>query len=283
MTLIDDAARMEARGIVLTGGEVTIRPDFEVLLQHAVERRLSPIIHSNGRVFANRDLAARIAALPGVSFVVSLHASRADIHDYVTQRWGSFDQTCRGLRNLHDFHSVVVTKLVLLRHNRHEIVPTVTLASQLGASEFCLAFPYAARHQMSGLLRYSEVTEEIRAGCLHAEAIGLLMSLETIPYCIVPEMPQMWRQNCDLFRANRTHRLSTDDTLLSTPSSDWDQLRPAMKVKRATCRACVFDPICEGPWRDYVAAFEFDEFVPIGPEYVTTLISLAETSVPSDP
>ena len=273
--LVDGAAARGATGVVLTGGEVTIRGDCEVLVRHAASRGLRIILHTNGRAFSDRGLVERLAGLAGISYVIALHASRSRTHDRISGRDGSFRETCQGVRNLCNSGRTVVAKLVLLEQNRGELVRTMALARCLGVAEFCVAFPYWMAGQRASVRRYAEVATELQKGCTYAAARAWPVSFETVPYCIVPDLPQMWSQNCDLVRADwapaRGGRQST---------ADWDELRPAMKVKRASCHICVFDRICEGPWREYVAAYGFGEFVPVRPEHASRVMKLADGQAP---
>jgi MoaA/NifB/PqqE/SkfB family radical SAM enzyme len=266
--LIDHACRMSAKYLVLTGGEITIRQDFEYLLRYAVDCQLAPIIHTNGRIFSNTTLAQRVANIPGISFVVSLHGSQAVVHDRISGCKSSFGETYQGLLNIRKHTSALAIKLVLLKQNSGEVVPTMQLAHKIGVSEFCLAFPYAVEQQISAVPRYSVIADEIKAGCLYAEELQLPMSFETIPYCIAASVPAMWKQNCDLLRSVRTQSIKESPLENEYLDPDWDHLRPELKVKGASCSQCVFNPICEGPWRDYADVFGFDEFVPVLPGHV---------------
>jgi MoaA/NifB/PqqE/SkfB family radical SAM enzyme len=275
---IDHAHGMSAQTIVLTGGETTIRPDFEHVVHYAIERRLSLIIHTNGRAFVDGRMAERVATVPGIAFLVSLHASKAEIHDQITCRCGSFDEACEGIRNLSTHCKQVGVKLVLLKDNRNELTSTMHLAHQLGATEFCVAFPYAVQHQLEGVPRYGDIGEEIKTGCKKAHEIQMPLTFETIPYCIVPDQPLQWKQNYDLQRARPCRPGRPNTRSRSDIGSDWDLLRPAMKVKRSSCRSCVFDQVCEGPWNEYVQEFGFSEFIPVLPEQVTSYLLAMESS-----
>jgi MoaA/NifB/PqqE/SkfB family radical SAM enzyme len=217
-------------------------------------------------------------------FVVALHGSRADIHDRITRRRGSFHQTCTAIRNLRTINKEVAAKIVLSKLNRGELLATARLARSLGVNEFCVVFPHALDFPREQFLRivpnYMDVQGEVREVCLYAEAEGLPTTFETIPYCIVPDQPAFWKRSCDLRSATLPRREQGPLAADIDDRFDWEELRPTMKEKADSCRTCVFDPICEGPWREYVDAFGFDEFRQIPPESVAGF--LATTRPPSD-
>lgn len=275
--LLDDAARANVGAVVLTGGEVSLRRDLEAVVRHGADLGLALILHSNGRRFSSRALASRIASAPGLSFLVSLHAAHARAHDEITGVPGSFDEACRGIRNLRALTPDVAVKLVLLRDNRGEAAATVRLASDLGASELCVAFPFAGPHQIAVVPRYRDVADELRATQAAATAVGLPLTFETIPYCVISDLPEAWPQNADLWRAGRVGTLRSC-AAANAADADWDLLRPALKAKHRGCAVCVFDRLCEGPWREYVGRYGFEEFAPVPAARVAPLVEALDTS-----
>jgi MoaA/NifB/PqqE/SkfB family radical SAM enzyme len=262
--LIEAAIVAGARTVVMTGGEVTLRPDCERLLHYATERGLRVVLQTNGRMLSRPDLCKRLAALPSLLFIVALHGSQPRTHDAITRRRSSFNETCAAIQNLRADGGEVVVKLVLLKQNQGDVLATIKRAVELGACRFCLVFPHASEFSKSHFQRiiacYTDLQSDIRSACLYAEEQELFMSFENFPYCTVPDHPGFWERNCDLrsmTAAPRTSKVNQQGHL------DWDILRRTMKEKRQSCRICAFDPICEGPWREYVRVYSFAEFVPV--------------------
>ena len=81
ISLIKDAAQHNADGVVLTGGEVSIRKDFDRLLNECVNRNLAITIQTNGRRFSNDSLIRLINPINNIRFVIALHGSNAVTHD----------------------------------------------------------------------------------------------------------------------------------------------------------------------------------------------------------
>lgn len=91
--------------IGITGGEPSLLGDRLIAL---IERcklllpRTALHVLSNGRRFSEPTLARAIAAVqhPDMMIGIPLYADVADVHDYVVQARGAFDQTVRGILNL---------------------------------------------------------------------------------------------------------------------------------------------------------------------------------------
>lgn len=279
--LVDEATAAGAAGVVLTGGEATIRRDFPRLLRHVAGRGLRCIVQTHGGAFARQVLVDRIADIGDVSFVVALHGSSAAVHDRIAGRAGSFEETCAGIRNLTAAGKVVLVKIVILRLNQGEVVPVARLARSLGAAEFCVAFPYGVGEQLALVRRYRALAHELRSVCAYADGEQLHLSFETMPYCVLPDLPSFWQRNCDLeaLRRGRPCRLPA----ATADRAHWDELRPGMKEKPPACRACVFDPMCEGVWREYVAAFGVEELQPVGPRAVAEFLLESAAAEPGAP
>jgi His-Xaa-Ser system radical SAM maturase HxsC len=91
--------------IGITGGEPSLLGDRLIALI-ALCKQLLPrtAVHvlSNGRRFSTPALARVLAAVqhPDLMLGIPLYADVADVHDYVVQARGAFDQTVRGILNL---------------------------------------------------------------------------------------------------------------------------------------------------------------------------------------
>lgn len=98
--LIDDLAELGCVKLHLTGGEPTLRPDLERLIQHARDRGLRPTMTSNGTLIdADRARALTAAGLRKIN--LSLDSPTAALHDRargVPGAWERATAACRHLR-----------------------------------------------------------------------------------------------------------------------------------------------------------------------------------------
>lgn len=270
---IDAAASRGDEGITLTGGEVTVRDDLYGLVHHAIERKLTVTIQTNGRRLKKSVNAAFLDGIGDrsrVSFVVALHGSEATVHDAVTRRPGSFEETIVGIQHVLGLGFQIWGKVVLSRLNVGDAVATLRILTSLGVRSVTIAFPHAEDFDEAS---FNEVVP--RYGDLRAlfdelassprEALRLEhLDLETMPFCILSHAV-LWSSSMDidfamarLSGSDTSIRMAFDDSVI-----DWSATRPTIKTKSKACSSCLMERLCEGPWAEYAAHFGVDEFRPI--------------------
>ena len=104
--------------IGFTGGEPTLLGDrFFDLLRLAKSYLPNTAVHvlSNGRRFADQDVAARYAGInhPDLMVGIPLYSDLSTIHDYVVQADGAYDETIRGILNLKRLDQRVEIRVVV--------------------------------------------------------------------------------------------------------------------------------------------------------------------------
>lgn len=105
----------------LTGGEPTLAGEgFFDIVRHARNYLPDTELHvlTNGRRFAEQALAARLGALhhPGLRLGIPLYSEQPDLHDFVVQARGAFDETVKGLLNLAAEGIRIELRVVIHRH-----------------------------------------------------------------------------------------------------------------------------------------------------------------------
>ncbi len=270
--LIASAAERGFSHITLTGGEVTIRPDFPDLVLYALTLDLVVVIQTNGRQLAKssrRAFLKQVASPERVRFVIAIHGPDETIHDAVTRRPGSFLQTIRGIESVQNDGFHVCGKLVISRINLAAIVPTLRLLKRLGVEECVVAFPHAEDfsnrvfHQV--VPDYAAVAAVIRA-ILAGDVMSfpVQMFYETVPFCVVRDI-RFWRSSLDLmFLQDRMRRSETLIEMAMTGDTiDWNAMRTQIKTKPSACSGCLLEHLCEGPWTEYVTHFGDGDFQPV--------------------
>ncbi|MGP3987813.1 radical SAM protein [Streptomyces sp. 3N207] len=89
--VISDAAAMGAREVQLVGGEPTTHPAWAELVDHALSLRLRVEVYSN--LFHIKPGWWRLLAREGVRLATSYYSDRAQEHDAITTRPGSYERT----------------------------------------------------------------------------------------------------------------------------------------------------------------------------------------------
>ncbi len=115
----------DTKEIGFTGGEPTLLGDrFLQLVREMRDHLPSTALHilSNGRRFADPAFAASYAGVghPDAMLGIPLYAASSQVHDYVVQANGAFDETVRGILGLKTYGQLVEIRVVIHRQNyRH--------------------------------------------------------------------------------------------------------------------------------------------------------------------
>jgi SynChlorMet cassette radical SAM/SPASM protein ScmF len=149
-SIVEQAVPLGLSGIKLTGGEPLIHPRIADILDHIREREITLTIETNGTV-CTTGLAEKIQACRPMCVSVSLDGSDKETHEWMRGVEGSFDATCRGVRNLVNTGLRPQIIMSIVRRNRDQMEAVVRLAESLGASsvKFNMVQPTARGDRMS--------------------------------------------------------------------------------------------------------------------------------------
>ena len=108
----------ETNEIVISGGEPTLLGENLVLLLRTLKNYLpttSVHVLSNGRRFSVNDFTKKISYIehPDLMIGIPIYSDVSNIHDYVVQADGAFDETIRGIINLKQFGQRVEVRVVV--------------------------------------------------------------------------------------------------------------------------------------------------------------------------
>ena len=137
---LKEAYKKGYRIIEFIGGEVSIRPDFLLLLSSAKKIGFQDIrLTTNGRVFSYKSFLKKSieAGLRIINF--SLHGHKAIIHDGVTRTPDSFKQCVEGIKNAATEPDVkVIVNTVVSKANYKYIKKMGLFLKELGVGEWHL-------------------------------------------------------------------------------------------------------------------------------------------------
>ncbi|HET8939569.1 MAG TPA: radical SAM protein [Polyangiales bacterium] len=184
--ILDQLAEAGVLLLTLSGGEVTLRKDFLVILAYARERGFVLRIFTNGLTMT-QELAGQLAEHQVMEVEISLYSSRAEVHDFVTGVPGSFDKTVRGIRYLRERGVSVTIKAVMMNVNQADLPDYPAFAASLGAHyridtggvvprEGCDREPQALnpeRERVDQLLRQLRTEAGARTAVARAQTTGL--------------------------------------------------------------------------------------------------------------
>lgn len=108
----------ETQELGLTGGEPTLLGDgFLEIVRHARNFLPNTALHvlTNGRRFKDKRFVRKLAELghPDIMLGVPLYSEQPDVHDFVVQAKGAFDETVKGLLNLAEARLPIEIRVVV--------------------------------------------------------------------------------------------------------------------------------------------------------------------------
>ena len=265
-------SRATCDDVVFTGAEVTIRPDFFRMVAAARQLGYRNIqIQTNGRMFAYLDFCKKAIAAGANEFSPSIHGHIAKLHDGLTRAQGSFAQITAAIRNLRQLGQRVITNSVATKQNMRHLPSLARLLCELDVTQFQIAFPHPTGHAhtyFNGVVpAMAELGPYMAEAMAIGRAAGIACMAEAMPYC---QLPGFERHVAEL------HIPPTEIVYdgFVVPDYKHDRMERA-KTRFAGCATCRYEPMCEGPWREYPAERGEAEFVAVpGPRVVDTAIVL---------
>ena len=138
LRLLDQLAEFGVMTVTFTGGEPSLRPDIEAILNHARRQGLLIRLLTN----ATRVTSTFVALLYDVGaeqVCVSIYGSTAATYEHMTGVPGSYAAFLRGLTMLAESRLPVVVRMPVTTINQYEVETCRRLAESLGLKfQYCL-------------------------------------------------------------------------------------------------------------------------------------------------
>ncbi|MFH1858204.1 MAG: radical SAM protein [Candidatus Omnitrophota bacterium] len=135
LRILDELRKAGCLWLCLTGGEALMREDFFEIYRTAKEKGFLLILHTNGTLITEKA-ADFLKDYPPLLVEITLHATKAELFEKITQRKGSFGKVLQGIESLLQRNISLVLKVVGLTLNRDEILKVRTFVKQLGGVQF---------------------------------------------------------------------------------------------------------------------------------------------------
>jgi radical SAM protein with 4Fe4S-binding SPASM domain len=124
--------------LTFSGGEPLLRSDLYDAIKRANDNGMLCTIASNGTLITPK-VAERLAKAGIKRVEIGLDGARAETHDFLRNKPGSFEATIEGIRNCAEVgFDELATTMTLHAKNIHELEETMSLAEKLGATRFYL-------------------------------------------------------------------------------------------------------------------------------------------------
>lgn len=106
--------------LLLTGGEIFLRPDFFDIFYPLTRMGLILTLFTNGTLITE-SIAARLAEAPPNRTEITIYGATAKTYETITRVPGSYEQCIRGIEALVNHNIPLGLKSVLTRYNVHEL------------------------------------------------------------------------------------------------------------------------------------------------------------------
>jgi MoaA/NifB/PqqE/SkfB family radical SAM enzyme len=118
--------------LLLTGGEVFLRPDFFEIYEPLTRMGLMLTLFTNGTLITD-DVAERLAKAPPSCTEITLYGATAATYEAVTRTPGSYDRCCAGIEALIKRRVPFGLKTTVTKHNVGELDAMRQMANRWGA------------------------------------------------------------------------------------------------------------------------------------------------------
>jgi radical SAM protein with 4Fe4S-binding SPASM domain len=251
-------SKKRCSGVVLTGGEVTIRSDFFEIVKLAKELDYETIqIQTNGRMFSSLDFCKKTIEAGATEFSPALHGYCAEQHDFLTNSSGSFNQTVKGIKNLKSLGAYVLTNTVIVKSNYRDIPKIAKLLIKLDVDQFQFAFVHPMGNAWKNFDNIvpcmSLTTPYIHKGLQIGINAGKKVMTEAIPYCLMGSYEDYAAEKIIPETEIRGKEFQNTNSFTR-------QRKEEGKAKFPQCKQCEYDSLCEGPWKEYSEKKGNEEF-----------------------
>ncbi|PRQ05195.1 radical SAM protein HxsC4 [Enhygromyxa salina] len=270
--------------VCFTSGEPTTNPRLHHWVKMAKDAGARCIsMMTNGRALSHEKYARRLMALGMNRFYISIHGHTKKLHEGLTRTPDCFEQTVGGLDMIASFKrygielhtSTVITRRnlphmgeiyrFLRSHGVDQVVFNVMQANGRADTYFDLLFPTYL--EIAAVAREFLAEQGQREDPVNAVLVD-------IPLCTTEGMPDVNRGYVEAYvhyEHEDTHGLLSEEILgerTGGRAGELVQIRRSdlddnARHKRAECRTCKYDSVCEGVWGNYLRRRGWDEFVPI--------------------
>jgi radical SAM protein with 4Fe4S-binding SPASM domain len=126
--ILDQMAEAGCLSLLLTGGEVLLRPDFVDIYRHAKRVGMLVTVYTNGTLLTPR-IADVLSELPPHVLEITLYGHSQETYERVTQVRGSYARCHRGIELALERRLQLALKAVVLADNRHELKQMAAFAA----------------------------------------------------------------------------------------------------------------------------------------------------------
>lgn len=262
------------RALGFLGGEPTVYPAIIELVTMARDMGYTYIdIVSNGIRYHDKKFVERLIHSGITRFYISIHSHKPEIEDYLTTLKGSFQKKIQGLRNLMEFRKKGMIKdriflnTVINQRNYRYLTEIMLFYYKMGFIDFRFNFirpeGRAFSHGKKMVPRYSAIMKYVKQAIELSRSLRVNLFFEGIPFCLFQKFKIMDFKNYIGEFRDGNKEISIHEARKRVRFVMKDRRKNQLRVKPKSCRTCVYDFVCEGPWKHYIKFYGLKEFKPL--------------------
>ena len=236
-TVLNSLKEKTGDNVAFYGGDPTLRRDFFEIIQAAKRNGYRRIkLLTNGRAFSDTQFLYQTLDAGCRLFEITLWGSNPPLHDYLTQKTGSFWESIRGLENMAElpFEKFVCIRIPICKENYADLENTVSSALNFGINRIILSFH---DYKMS----FGKVLPHIKNAVNISIFNRIWIMTEGIPFCIMQGLEQHIGE------------------ILNGLNTIYERTFQHHKY----CMQCIFKELCPGTEVQYLELFGDKEFSPV--------------------
>ena len=178
------------KGLILTGAEVTLRKDLPELAMRARKAGFEHVrIQTHAMRLADPAYCETLIAAGIDEFFISLTASTAEVHDYITEVPGAFEKTTTAPRNLNRFPGIrLMTNTVITKLSYRclpDVVELLKDLENLHQMDFWSYWPMEEEGDPELLISHQEVLPWLKQALHKAHEYGRYVEVKNFPVCLM--------------------------------------------------------------------------------------------------
>ena len=132
--IIDQIHELGARRIVVIGGEPTVVPCLEGILDHLYEKQMDTTLFTNASF--QDDSLFELICNHKTKIKFSLYGHNAEVHDSITQHPGSFERLVANIKSFLERDVHVTAAIVLMKENEQYVHEIESFVKALGIKQY---------------------------------------------------------------------------------------------------------------------------------------------------
>jgi len=253
---------------IVTGGEPTINKDIlEILHFMKYEAKVSRIImQTMARPMKDFNFAKEINQYIDF-FLVAIHSYDHIIHDRITKRVGSWEETIAAIYNLERLGANINSQTVISKLNMNDLSKTYDfILKDLNIRDANLTFPHANGNAKTNIKivmpNYSEIQNEVTTILKNLNDKNT-MFIEAIPRCVFNNFDEYLNKNIIFFDDIKDEVIGYDASNTNNGEMNYNISIDSDKRKYEFCNQCKYNNVCSGVWKEYHEYYENSGLSPI--------------------